>query len=377
MDSKPIRYVSPSITQLEIDYVSDAITNGWGRKCYEYINKFEVSFAKFMGTKYAHATSSCTGALHLGLAALGIGHGDEVILADINWIATVSPVKHLQATPVLVDIDPDTWCISPEAILAALTPRTKAVIVTHIYGNIAKLGEILKICNEHNVHLIEDSAEAFGGEFEKKKVGSIGTFGVFSFHGTKTMTTGEGGVLVTSDTELYEKVLTLNNHGRSAKETRQFWPAMVGYKFKMSNIQAALGLAQLERADDLISTKKEIFQNYLHRVNASPILSKYITLNPVSDDTYLHAYWMVTAVFQSLENFNRKNLIDLFKSHQIDAREFFWPLSSLGLFDSSFPNPVAKHYSTYGINLPTPYGLTTSEVDKVCSILEEFIQSHV
>jgi perosamine synthetase len=375
MTTKPIQYVAPSISQLEIDYVLDAITNGWGRHCYEYIHRFEASFAEFMGTQYAHATSSCTGALHLGLAALGIGNGDEVILADINWIATISPIKHLQAIPVLVDIEPDTWCISPEAILKAITPKTKVVIVTHIYGNIAKLDKIIEICAENNLYLIEDSAEAFGGEYNHRKVGSIGTFGVFSFHGTKTMTTGEGGVFVTSNQHLYEKVVTLNNHGRSAKETRQFWPETVGYKFKMSNIQAALGLAQLNRANELINSKLEIYNQYSIRINSSPILREHITLNPQSDDTYSHAYWMVTAIFKYLKDFNRENLITLLQNNHIDARVFFWPLSSLGLFTLSQKTPNAYYYSQYGINLPTPHGLTTVDIHRICSLLEEFITS--
>ena len=373
MESKPIQYVAPSITQLEIDYVTDAITNGWGRQCYDYIHKFEHAFAEFLGVDYVHATSSCTGALHLGLAALGIGQGDEIILADINWIATVSPVLHLGATPILVDIDAETWCISPEAIKNAITAKTKAVIVTHIYGNIAKLDEILEICNEHDLHLIEDAAEAFGGTFKQQKVGSFGTFGVFSFHGTKTMTTGEGGVFVSSDPHLYEKVKTLNNHGRSANETRQFWSETVGYKFKMSNIQAALGLAQLKRADELIDSKKQIFKLYLNRIQKSPILSKHIILNPISNSIYQHAYWMITAIFKSLENFDREKLIESLNSNKIDARVFFWPLSSLGLFDSSQLTPISYYCSKYGLNLPTPHGLTEAEVDKVCYLLEEFI----
>ena len=229
-----ILYTKPSITELEVSYAADAAANGWGEKCYAYITRFEDAMKTHLDVKHAIATSSCTGALHLGLAALGVGLGDEVILADSNWIATAAPVVHLGAKPVFVDILEDTWCIDPEKVEFAINSRTKAIIVTHLYGNLCEMNELLAISQKYGIPVIEDAAEAIGSVYLGMSAGSIGTFGTFSFHGTKTITTGEGGCFVTNDTELYEKVLMLSNHGRSKYQTKQFWPDAVGFKYKMA-----------------------------------------------------------------------------------------------------------------------------------------------
>jgi perosamine synthetase len=236
-----IHYTKPSITELEVTYATDAARNGWGERCYEYILRFEAAFKAHLDVKYAIATSSCTGALHMGLAALGVGPGDEVILADTNWIASAAPIVHLGAKPVFVDILPDSWCIDPELAEAAITPRTKAIMAVHLYGNLCDMDRLLDIGKRHGIPIIEDAAEAIGSQYHDKRAGSMGKFGGFSFHGSKTLTTGEGGMFVTNDADLYEKVLTLSNHGRARGQTKQFWPDTVSYKYKMSNIQAAIG----------------------------------------------------------------------------------------------------------------------------------------
>ena len=240
-----ILYTKPSITNLEINFVEDAIRNGWGKDCYKYIDKFENAFGRYIDMSFSIATSSCTGALHMGLYALGIGGGDEVILADLNWVATVSPIVHLGAKPVFVDVLEETWCIDPAKVREAINKKTKAIIVTHLYGNLCNMNELMEISNEFSIPIIEDSAEALGSKYNNRKAGSFGEFSVFSFHGTKTLTTGEGGMFVTNNKKLYEKVLILNNHGRNKSETKQFWSERIGFKFKMSNLDAALGLAQL------------------------------------------------------------------------------------------------------------------------------------
>jgi len=246
-----ILYTKPSITELEVRYATDAAANGWGDHCYDYINRFEGAFKQHLGVQYAIATSSCTGALHMGMAALGIGPGDEVIMADTNWIATASPIVNLGAKPVFVDILEDTWCIDPDKAEAAITPRTKAIVAVHLYGNLCDMDRLLAIGEKHGIPVIEDAAEAIGSVWHGQRAGSMGKFGAFSFHGTKTMTTGEGGMFVTNDAELYERVLTLSNHGRARGQTKQFWPDAVGFKYKMSNIQAAIGC----RADGAGLTK--------------------------------------------------------------------------------------------------------------------------
>ena len=169
--------------------MTDAVAHGWGPKCYDYLHRFEATIATALNVRQAHATSSCTGALHLGLTALGIGPGDEVILADTNWIATAAPIVHLGAKPVFVDIDPDSWCISASCAEGAITKRTKAIVATHLYGNLCDLQALQALCQQHGLHLIEDAAEALGATYHGRAAGTTGVFGVFSFHGTKTATT--------------------------------------------------------------------------------------------------------------------------------------------------------------------------------------------
>ncbi|BCI88884.1 hypothetical protein NIIDMKKI_40900 [Mycobacterium kansasii] len=210
-----IAYTKPSITELEVRYAADAAANGWGERCYEYIQRFESAFKAHLGVKHAIATSSCTGALHMGMAALGIGPGDEVIMADTNWIATAAPIVHLGAKPIFVDIVPESWCIDPELAEAAITPRTKAIVAVHLYGNLCEMDRLLAVGQKHGIPVIEDAAEAIGSIYHGKRAGAMGCFGTFSFHGTKTITTGEGGMFVTNDDNLYEEVLTLSNHGRA------------------------------------------------------------------------------------------------------------------------------------------------------------------
>ena len=231
---KKIPINKPSITQREIDYVNDAVTSGWGEKCYDYLYKFENSFAQFQGSKHALATSSCTGAIHLALLALGVKAGDEVIIPEITWIATVEPVLYIGAKPVFVDVLEDTWCIDPQQIRKAISPRTKAIIPVHIYGNLCDMNAIMEIAAEHHLLVIEDAAEGLGSKYNGKMAGSISHVGVFSFHGTKTMSTGEGGILVTDDDQLYERAKVLNDHGRNPKDTenKMFWMRNYGYKYK-------------------------------------------------------------------------------------------------------------------------------------------------
>jgi len=362
-----IHYTKPSITDREVRYAADAAANGWGEQCYAYIDRFERSFAAYLDVPYSIATSSCTGAMHMGLAALGIGAGDEVILADINWIATASPIVHLGATPVLVDILPDTWCLDPKHVEAAITPRTKAIVATHLYGSVCDMDALLAIGERHGIAVIEDAAEALGSAYADKRAGSMGRFGVFSFHGTKTLTTGEGGMFVTSDRALYERALTLSNHGRAKGETRQFWPSEIGFKYKMSNIQAAIGCAQLERIDDLTGQKRRIFEMY--RTALAP-LSKHIMLNAEHPGT-VNGYWMPTAVFNDGARFNRDVLLQAFKDGSIDGRVFFWPLSMLGLdgLKASHDTPVAHSLYLRAVNLPSYHDMGRAEVERVAAVM--------
>ena len=361
---KRIPYTKPSITEREVAYATDAAANGWGEQCYAYIDRFESMFREYLGVGYAIATSSCTGALHMGLAALGVGPGDEVILADTNWIATAAPIVHLGAKPVFVDILPDSWCIDPARAEAAITPRTKAIVATHIYGNLCDMDSLSAIGERHGIAIVEDAAEAIGSVYHGRRAGSIGRFGAFSFHGTKTLTTGEGGMFVTNDPDLYERVLTLSNHGRARGQTKQFWPDMVGFKYKMSNIQAAIGCGQLERIDVLVERKREVFYNYRQALNNVAGLS----MNPEPGGV-LNGFWMPTVVFSEEMGITRDQLIHIFNPEGIDARVFFWPLSSLPMFEEVGENHVARGIASRAINLPSYHDIRDEEQDRVASLL--------
>lgn len=359
-----ILYTKPSITELEINYATDAARNGWGEKCYEYINKFEQKFKEFTGAKYAIATSSCTGALHMGLAALGVGPGDEVILADTNWIASASPITYVGATPVFVDILPDTWCLDPDKVEAAITNKTKAIIAVHIYGNLCEMDKLLAIGKKYGIPVIEDAAEAIGSFWHGAHAGTMGKFGTFSFHGTKTLTTGEGGMFITNDADFYEKVLTLSNHGRARGQTKQFWPDAIGFKYKISNIQAAIGYAQMERINELVSRKREIFKYYQEQL--AGLLN--ISLNPEKENT-VNGYWMPTVVFDKSTGITREKLQVLFAKENIDARVFFHPLSSLDMFEDKPSNINAWDIPNRAMNLPSYHDLTEDEVQRVCQVV--------
>lgn len=360
-----IHYTKPSITELEVKYATDAAANGWGERCYDYINRFENLFKEHLDVKYAIATSSCTGALHMGLSAIGVKPGDEVILADINWIASAAPIIHLGAKPVFVDILPDTWCIDSEKIEAAITTKTKAIIAVHLYGNLCEMDEIMSIASKHNLFVIEDSAEAIGSIYKGKKTGSIGDFGTFSFHGTKTITTGEGGMFVTNRKDLYDKVLTLSNHGRNAKNPKQFWAEMIGYKYKMSNIQAAIGCAQVERIEELIAKKRYIFHQYKQAFSDNPEIS----MNPQKEGT-INGYWMPTIVFDKFSKFDRETLLNIFKDNNIDGRVFFYPLSTLPMFENNKNNVVSYDIFMRAVNLPSYHDLNDQSIEKIIKITD-------
>jgi perosamine synthetase len=365
-DMKAIPYALPRITDLEISYATDAATNGWGEHRHDYIGRFEEMFKRHLGVKYAIATSSCTGAMHMGLAALGIGDGDEVILADTNWIATVAPVVYLGAKPVFVDILKDSWCIDPEF---PFYKPPAAIIATHLYGNLCDMNTLRKFGIHHGIPIIEDAAEAIGSVYHGKYAGSMATFGVFSFHGTKTITTGgEGGMFVTNNEELYERVLCLSDHGRVKEQVRQFWPERIGFKYKMSNVQAAIGCAQMERIDELVARKQEVMNFY--RLHLGGIAG--VSMNPEPDGC-VNGYWMPTVVFDREWGVTREMLLERFKPANIDARSFFYPLSSLPMFQPVRQNKVAWDIPGRAINLPSYHDMTNEDQMRVVDVIREVL----
>lgn len=373
--TKNIPVAGPWITQKEIAYVTDAVTNGWYDNANDYINRFEKSFATYLGRKFAISLPSCTSGLHLSLLALGIGPGDEVIVPDATWIASSAPISYVGATPVFADIDAKTWCLSAATIEASLTEKTKAIIVVELYGHMPEWDDILALSKKYNIPLIEDSAEAIGSTYKNKLAGTFGITSCFSFHGSKTLSTGEGGMLVTDDADIYEKCLIHRDHGRFPGDI-MFRNIQVGYKYKMSGLQAALGLAQLERIKELVAKKRQIFSWY------ESIFSNLrdVTLNPAHQDVY-NSYWMSTLIFDKKINIEKSWVVAKLSEEGVQTRPYFYPLSSLEAYADITAgknygeiNKISYDISSRGINLPSSLNMEESDVDLVKIQIMSLIQ---
>ncbi|EGJ33226.1 putative pyridoxal phosphate-dependent, cell-wall biogenesis regulatory protein, partial [Moorena producens 3L] len=320
-------------------------------------------------------TSSCHGALHLVLKAIGVEKGDEVIVPDITWASgTVFPVCWVGAKPIFVDVKQDTWCIDPSLIEAKITSKTKAIIAVHLYGNMADMDELRTIANRHNLILIEDAAEAIGSAYKGMKAGTIGDFGVFSFHGTKTVTTGEGGVIITNSDKYTETLSTLENQGRKPG-SRLFWCEEIGLKYKMSNIQAALGLAQFERVEELVQKKRWIFEAYKNQLSDLPDK----TMNH-EDIHVTNGFWQPTIVFGDSWAFDegrRNQLVDDMIAEKVQIRPFFYPVSSMPPFESNANDENEISYSIYktGINLPSYHELESEDISYIVQKLKNHLSS--
>jgi len=305
---------------------------------------------------------------------LGVGPGDEVIVPDTTWIASASPARYVGATPIFADIDPRTWCLSPETFEAAITPRTKAAIVVDLYGSMPDWDRISEIAKRHNIALIEDAAEATGSRWQGRPAGSFGIMAAFSFHGSKTLTTGEGGMLLLDDDALFDRVFRLKDHGRRPGDI-MFFNEEVGFKYKMSSLQAALGLAQLERLDELVDGKRRIFAWYRRHLadwNAG-------SLNPDVDGLY-NSYWMSTVILNPELGVTKEALIEHLQALNIDVRPFFYPLSTIPAFrdtkeaaEARKRNTNAYAISPFGINLPSALNLDEETVAEICTALKHAV----
>jgi perosamine synthetase len=371
-----IPVAGPSITQKEIDYVTDAVTNAWYGRANMYHERFEKAFAAHAGRRHAMALPSCTSGLHLVLLGLGLGPGDEVIVPDATWIATAAPISYVGATPVFADIDADSWCLSAESFVERITSRTKAVIVVDLYGNMPDMDEIQRVADRHGVAVIEDAAEAAGSEYDGRPAGSFGRASVFSFHGSKTLTTGEGGMLLTDDDELFARCLFLRDHGRAPGDT-WFWNTEVAYKYKMSSLQAALGLAQLERIGDLVERKRRIFSWYRDELQGL----EGVTLNQEATNVK-NTYWMVTVVLDQDLGVSKADLSAALAENRIDCRPFFHPLSSLPAYEgrpqareARERNNTAYWICPNGLNLPSALILTRDDVARVGECVRQVVRA--
>ncbi len=362
---EPIPIIGPWITEKEVEYVAEACREGWYSNATLYPTRFEEAFGEYVGRRNAIAMPSCTSSIHLALLAAGVGPGDEVIATETTWIGSAAPITYVGASPVFADIERRSWCIDAESVRRNVTPRTKAVVIVDLYGVMPDMDAIADVAREHGLVVIEDAAQAVGAMFKGRRAGSFGDFSAFSFHGTKALTTGEGGMLLTDDDDLAARCRWL---GDQAHERGTFWNMEVAYKYKMSSLQAALGLAQLERVGELLERKAEIFGWYRDRLGDMPHLS----LNPEPEDVS-PSYWMVTVVPDPELGVRKEPLIATMRERGIAVRPFFYPLSSLPAYAGdptregyADRNPVAYEMSVGGVNLPSGYDMTEAKVDRVC-----------
>ena len=354
----------PSISAREVYYATDATRHGWNKNWSFYINRFEEEFAKYVNRDYAIATSCCTGALHIALAALEIGPGDEVIVPDITWVATANAILYVGATPIFVDVEKNSWCLDPNSFESCITAKTKAVIPVHLYGHPCNMDPIMEIAQRHGLYVVEDAAPSIGAEYKGKRTGSFGHFAAFSFQGAKLAVTGEGGMLVTSDQDLYEKARQIWDQGR---KPGTFWIEKNGLKYKMSNIQAAIGLGQIERNNSMVEAKRRVFSWY--QENLKDVLC--VSLNKEMPWAR-SVYWMTSLRLHEDAPLTRDALIASLKEQNIDSRPVFPAISQYPIWPvKQKPQPVAKLIGDHAINLPSGVCLSRLEVDYICECIRK------
>lgn len=349
----------PSLGEKELSYVSDCIISNWISSTGKYVNKFESLFADYCGSRYAVATSNGTSALHLALLALGIHQGDEVIVPSLTFIATANAVTYIGAKPVFVDSEPETWNIDPNLIEEAITPKTKAIIPVHLYGHPADMDPILEIARSHNLAVIEDAAEAHGAEYKGRKVGGIGDIGIFSFYGNKIITTGEGGMIVTNNSDFAEQIKLFRNHGMSP--SKRYWHTVLGYNYRLTNIQAAIGVAQVERVESIIKAKLDIADRYEKQLGCVKGI-----ICPPKAKWARNVYWLYSILVEEEYGISRDELIKELSSMGIDTRPLFPPIHMQPIYNTGQNLEVAEGLASRGLSLPGSSGLQHHEVDRVC-----------
>lgn len=370
MEKRMIPVSEPDIGLEERKALLDAFDSSWISSKGYYIEKFEREFADFVGVRHAITTSNGTVSLHLILLALGIGPGDEVIVPTFTYIASVNSIRYVGATPVFVDSEPDTWNIDPEDVKRKITDRTKAIMTVHIYGHSVDIDPLLEICVKKRLYLIEDSAEATGTLYKGKHVGSFGIAGSFSFFGNKTITTGEGGMVVTNNEDLAKKIRKLKNQGNS--DCKRYWHDVIGYNYRMTNLQAAIGYAQLKRVNELVGKKRQIAKWY------KKYLKHELIQHPLEKEYCKNSYWMYSILLNSTLGDKRELIMELLlKEFGIETRPFFYPAHLLPMYKNitkaSFP--VVESFYFRGINLPSSTKLTEGDIRFVSEAFLEIIAS--
>lgn len=355
----------PSLKGNELKYVTECIIGNWISSNGKYVREFERRFSDFCAAQYGLAVSNGTVALHLALASLGIGRDDEVIVPSLTFIATANAVAYTGARPVFVDSEADTWNIDPEKIEEVITPNTKAIIPVHLYGQPAKMDEIMTIARKYDLYVIEDAAEAHGAEYKGKKVGPIGDIGCYSFFGNKIITTGEGGMLITNDRKIYDKAKILRDHGMSLN--KKYWHDFIGFNYRMTNIQAAIGCAQMEKIDSILEEKQKIAQIYKKYLSGAEQL-----ILPPDNDWSKNVYWMYPVLINKYDE-SEKNMRDTvlmtLQQENIESRPVFFPIHHMPPYASEITLPTAERISNNGIVLPSYVGIQEDEIQRICKII--------
>lgn len=358
----------PDLGGKELFNLVNAYLSTWISSTGEYVEDFEDNFAQYCGMEYGVTVSNGTCALHLALAALGIGPGDEVIVPDITFASTANAVLYTGARPVLVDIEKDSWCLDADEMQKAITPRTKAVIPVHIYGQPCCMDRILEIANKRHLFVVEDCAEAHGAKYSGKQVGSFGIINCFSFYGNKVITTGEGGICVTDDKRLDAKMRMLRDHGMN-KQFRYYHDA-VGFNYRITNLQAAVGLAQLESIGKKLAWREKLEDRYIQLAQDIPGISFQEKSLPKRQKVA----WLVTAYVK--EPAQRESVMRAMKEADIDARPFFIPLSEMGIYRQyKFSDHNSKYISRRGFNLPTLHKMEDCDIKRVLSAVKKGLEN--
>lgn len=359
----------PEISGNEWKYIKECLDTNWVSSAGSYVNLFEEKFEKTVDSKKAIVTMNGTAAIQLALLALGIGEGDEVIVPSLTFISPVNTIKYVGAEPVFVDVCRDTYVLDADKIEEMITPKTKAIIPVHIYGHPADMDKIMEIAKRHKLYVIEDATEAFGSEYKGIKVGTIGEIGCFSFNGNKLITTGAGGMLVTNDEELGERAKFLSTQTKVVLENKAFFHPEIGYNFRMPNLLAAFGVAQLERFEEFLKIKRANALYYNKLLNGI----KGITL-PVEKEDVINCYWLYSVVIEDNYTISRDELIVAFKESGIETRTFFMPIHNMPPYKDNKHGDMKVTEELYekGINLPSSVGIKKEEIELICSILKKY-----
>lgn len=354
----------PSLTGNEKKYVLDCLDSTWISSKGKYIPLFENSFADFIGVRHAASVCNGTVALHLALLALGIGPGDEVIVPTLTYISSVNAITYTGATPVFVDSLPDTWQMDPNDVKNKISEHTKGVMVVHLYGHPCDMDSLVSLTKEHGLYLIEDCAESIGSKYKGINAGTFGNIAAFSFFGNKTITTGEGGMVVTNDETLYQRVVHFKGQGLA--KYREYWHDVIGYNYRMTNICAAIGLAQLEQVDRFIEMKQEIARQYINEFENSPVQFQ----NTAKD--VFNTYWMCSVLVPDASQ--REPLREYLKEKGIETRPLFYPVHTMPMYAGNFQRHViAEDLAWRGINLPSYPGLTSEQIKSIADLILDFI----